>query len=160
MSPIIRQYLSRGILTALIKSTIVGYDYNKALAGVTGLYRSAIGADKADSLIPAVPQKQKGAIRPETITPEQMEDAIAPLFDYLDVNFATLNSSLSTAAKETVMIKVWKEILSTIEDLLVPPLSDAPSDLKPLSEKEVDVVFNWLKVCLDNRIWMRFRVFY
>ena len=46
------------------------------------------------------------------------------------------------------MARVWKEILSVIEGLLVPPLSELPSDMRPLSDKEVDIVFKWLKVCV------------
>ena len=34
----------------------------------------------------------------------------------------------------------------TIEGLLVPLLSEHPSDMKPLSDEEADIVFKWLKV--------------
>ena len=44
------------------------------------------------------------------------------------------------------MLRVWKEILIVIEGLLIPPLSKLSSDMKPLSDKEVDIVFKWLKV--------------
>lgn len=44
------------------------------------------------------------------------------------------------------MTRVWKEILTVLEGLLVPPLSEVSSDMKPLSDKEVDIVFKWLKV--------------
>ena len=44
------------------------------------------------------------------------------------------------------MTKIWKEVLTVIEGLLVPALSDQPTDMKPLSDKEVDIVFKWLKV--------------
>lgn len=145
MAPLIRQYVNRNVLAALIKSTIQGYDYNKALAGVTGFYRSAIGADKADSVIP-LPAKDKPRIKPEGLSDEEIEGAITPLFDYFDANLQIFNSFLATTTKETVMLKLWKEILATIECLLVPPLSDAPSDMKPLADKEVDIVFKWLKV--------------
>ncbi|KAG9029922.1 hypothetical protein FRB95_004718 [Tulasnella sp. JGI-2019a] len=148
MGSTIRLYLSRSILATLIKSTAVAYDYNKALAGVTGLYRSAIGADKADSVIP-LPTKDKPNRKPEPLSDEQIEDAIAPLFDYFDANFQTLNTSLGPTTKQTVMVKVWKEVLATLENLLVPPLSDTPTDMSPLSEKEVDIVFKWLKFLKD-----------
>lgn len=147
MAPLIRQYVNRSVLTGLVKSTTIGYDYNKALAGVTGFYRSAIGADKADSVIP-LPPKDKPRIKPESLSDEEIEGAIAPLFDYFDANLQILNSYLSQTTKETVMLKVWKEILATIEGLLVPPLSEAPSDMKPLADKEVDIVFKWLKVSI------------
>jgi hypothetical protein len=45
-------------------------------------------------------------------------------------------------------MRVWKEILTTIEGLLIPPLSETSSDMKPLTDKEVDIVFKWLKVRL------------
>lgn len=50
------------------------------------------------------------------------------------------------AAWKVVMTKIWKEVLTVIENLLVPPLSDQPTEMKALSDKEVDVVFKWLKV--------------
>ena len=36
------------------------------------------------------------------------------------------------------MTRVWKEILVIIEGLLIPSLSDILSEMKPLSDKEVD----------------------
>lgn len=45
-------------------------------------------------------------------------------------------------------MRLWKEILTTIEGLLVPPLSDRPTEMRPLSEKELDVVYKWLGVRL------------
>jgi hypothetical protein len=76
----------------------------------------------------------------------EIERAILPLFDYFDANLQTLNTYLSDSAKEMVMTRVWKEILLVIEGLLIPPLSEVYSEMKPLSDKEVDIVFKWLKV--------------
>jgi hypothetical protein len=45
-----------------------------------------------------------------------------------------------------VMTRLWKEVLSTIESLLVPPLSDKLSQQRPLTQQELDIVFKWLKV--------------
>lgn len=149
----LRQYINRSILIAVVKSTATSYDYNKALAGVTGLYRSAIGADKADSLIP-LPQQEKGRARSQALSDEEIEAALTPLFDYLDANLQTFNNHLSEATKSTVMAKIWKEMLATIEDLLVPPLANAPSDMKPLTDKEVDIVFKWLRVSLIGFYWL------
>ncbi|KAI0270838.1 hypothetical protein BGY98DRAFT_234507 [Russula aff. rugulosa BPL654] len=47
------------------------------------------------------------------------------------------------------MTRIWKEVLTTVEGLLIPPLSEAPSDMKPLTDKEVDIVFKWLKFLRD-----------
>ncbi|KAG2363618.1 hypothetical protein BDR07DRAFT_1375660 [Suillus spraguei] len=46
-------------------------------------------------------------------------------------------------------VRVWKEILVIIEGLLIPPLSKLSSDMKPLNDKEVDIVFKWLKFLRD-----------
>lgn len=48
-------------------------------------------------------------------------------------------------------MRLWKEILTTIEGLLVPPLSDRPTEMRPLSEKELDVVYKWLGVSLRGQ---------
>ena len=115
-------------------------DYNKALAA---LYRSAVGPSSSEPLIPPT---EKPRVRPEDLTDVEIEQAILPLFDYFDANLQTLNTHLSETAKQMVMGRVWKEILNIIEGLLIPPLSDVSSDMKPLSDKEVDIAFRWLKV--------------
>lgn len=76
----------------------------------------------------------------------EIEQAITPLFDFFDANLPTLNTYLSDSAKDMVMIRVWKEILTVIEGLLIPPLSNIESEMKPLTDKEVDIAFKWLKV--------------
>lgn len=144
MSPFIRQSLSRTILKSLIKTGTV-LDYNKALANMTGLYRSALGSTSHEVQIP-LPSSEKPRVRPEELTDVEIERAIVPLFDYFDANLHILNTHLAETVKDTVMLKVWKEILTVIEGLLIPALSKLPSDMKPLSDKEVDIVFKWLKV--------------
>ena len=145
MSPFIQQCLSRNVIKTLIKSRDQGMDYNKALGNVTALYRQALGNASSEPQIP-LPSAEKPRIRPEELTDVEIEQAILPLFDYFDANLQTLNTYLSDTAKEMVMGRVWKEILGIIEGLLIPPLSDIASDMKPLSDKEVDIVFRWLKV--------------
>ncbi|KAG5646183.1 hypothetical protein DXG03_004236 [Asterophora parasitica] len=147
MSPFIQQCLSRSVLKTLIKGNS-GLDYNKALGNVTALYRSALGSSSNEVQIP-LPSNEKPRVRPEDLTDVEIEQAILPLFDYFDANLQTLNTYLSDTAKEMVMTRVWKEILMVLEGLLIPPLSDVSSDLKPLSDKEVDIVFKWLKFLRD-----------
>lgn len=83
--------------------------------------------------------------------PSQAEvaGALATLFTYFDDNFAIMNQTLTTEAMRTVMARLWKEVLGTIESLLVPPLSDKPSNQRRLTQQEVDVVSRWLVLLLN-----------
>ena len=146
MAPFIRQSISRPVLKSLMKQNTVGsIDYNKALGNVTALYRSALGNNNSEVQIP-LPSSEKPRIRPEDLTDVEIEQAITPVFDFFDANLPTLNTYLSDSTKEMVMTRVWKELLNVVEGLLIPPLSDVASDMKPLTDKEVDIVFKWLKV--------------
>jgi hypothetical protein len=71
------------------------------------------------------------------------------LFTYFNDNFAIMNKTLTTDAMRMVMARLWKEVLATIESLLVPPLSDKPSLQKPLTIQEVDIVSRWLLLLLN-----------
>lgn len=146
-------------MKSLVKSSGVlsGLDYNKALnsldynKAIGAIYRS-FGSSSSDVQIP-LPEQEKVVDkpaprqRPEELTDVEIEQAILPIFDYFDANLQILNNSLGEKPKEVVMGRVWKVVLNVVENLLVPPLADTPSDLKPLSDKEVDIVFKWLKVC-------------
>lgn len=154
MSPMISQSLSRSVVKSLIKPTTNtgSLDYKGVLGNVKGFYTSAIGGSSSEVQVPP-PPSEGPRVRPGELTDVEVEQAIVPLFDYFDANLQTLNMCLSDATKQQVMAKVWKEILKTIEGLLIPPLSENPSDMKPLSDKEVDIVFKWLKVldCIYGR---------
>ncbi|KAJ5935708.1 hypothetical protein N7466_005255 [Penicillium verhagenii] len=82
-------------------------------------------------------------------TPAEVENALMPLFDYFNDNFAIMNKTLTGEAMKMVMARLWKEVLATIESLLVPPLSDKPSHQKPLTIQEVDIVSRWLVLLLS-----------
>ena len=75
--------------------------------------------------------------------------AVKPLFAYFDDNFAIMNQTLTSDAMIMVMTRLWKEVLVTVESLLVPPLSDKPSSQRPLTQQELDVVFKWLQMLFD-----------
>ncbi|RHZ60725.1 C2 domain protein [Aspergillus thermomutatus] len=79
----------------------------------------------------------------------EVENALKPLFDYFNDNFAIMNKTLTSEAMKMVMARLWKEVLATIESLLVPPLSDKPSHQKPLTMQEVDIVSRWLVLLLN-----------
>jgi len=135
MSLFMRQFLSRSVLRSLVRGARV----ERVVGNMRALYASAL-AQAAGSAIPPV---EPGAKRPALSDPE-MEAAIVPLLDYFEETFGTLQSSLCEPEAQFVLTRVWKEVLVTLEGLLVPPLSDAPSDMRPLSDAEVDIVFKWL----------------
>ncbi|ETI19976.1 hypothetical protein G647_08991 [Cladophialophora carrionii CBS 160.54] len=91
------------------------------------------------------------AVPPTTTMPTDAEivNAIKPLFDYFDDNFAIMQQTLTSDAMKAVMTRIWKEVLVTIESLLVPPLSDKISQQKALTQQELDVVFKWLQSLLE-----------
>lgn len=145
MSPFIRHSLTRGVIKTLVKSTVAPVDYNETINKLTDRFRSAIGTSN-EPLIPLPKEEKPAAVRPKALTDVDIEAAINPLLDYFDVNQATLSSSLSPTALHAVMGKIWKEILTVLEGLLVPPLSASPTDMQPLSDKEVDIVMKWREV--------------
>ena len=79
----------------------------------------------------------------------EIASALKPLFTYFDDNFAIMNQTLTNSSMIMVMTRLWKEVLSTIEGLLVPPLSDKPSQQRQLSQAEMDIVFKWLQYLFD-----------
>ena len=80
------------------------------------------------------------------ITEADIANAITPLFEYFDENFAIMKQTLTDSAMIMVMSRLWKQVLVTIEGLLVPPLSDKLSQQKPLTRQELDIVFKWQQV--------------
>lgn len=137
-------------------------DYNEALGKLTAAYKNAIGTP--EYTIPLPPGEERAvapasseptsavvssAPRRKPPTDAEIEAAIHPLFDYLDANNHTLASTLSRDAMQSVMAKLWKQILMTIESLIVPPLSDKPSHMRALTDGELDVALKWLKFLRD-----------
>ena len=79
----------------------------------------------------------------------EITNALKTLFAYFDDNFAIMNQTLTSASMVAVMTRLWKEVLVTLETLLVPPLSDKPSQQRQLSQQELDIVFKWLQYLFD-----------
>lgn len=136
-------------------------DYNEALGKLTAAYKSAMGTPEYSIPLPPgeerpLPPAPADATTPTSAvarrkppTDAEIEAAIHPLFDYLDANNHTLASTLSRDAMQSVMAKLWKQILMTIESLIVPPLSDKPSHMRALSDGELDITLKWLKFLRD-----------
>ncbi|MCJ1378885.1 hypothetical protein MMC17_001984 [Xylographa soralifera] len=82
-------------------------------------------------------------------TQAEITDALKPLFTYFDDNFAIMNQTLTREAMIMVMTRLWKEVLVTIESLVVPALSDKPSQQRQLNQQELDIVFKWLQLLFD-----------
>jgi hypothetical protein len=89
------------------------------------------------------------SIQPTGPTQAEIANTLKPLFTYFDDNFAIMKETLTDTAMVTVMTRLWKEVLATIESLVVPPLSDKPSSQRQLTQQELDIVFKWLEVCFS-----------
>ncbi|KAF8515697.1 hypothetical protein BU17DRAFT_76803 [Hysterangium stoloniferum] len=149
-----KSLMKSGLLGVDYNKALSGLDYNKALGNVTALYRTALGSNSNEVQIPLpgaekFQEKPQTRQRPEELTDVEIEQAISPVFDYFEANLQVLNSSLGDKTREMVMTRVWKVVLNVVEGLLVPPLADIPSEMKPLFDKEVDIVFKWLKFLRD-----------
>ncbi|KAG0753444.1 hypothetical protein G6F19_012678 [Rhizopus arrhizus] len=79
-------------------------------------------------------------------TLQDCEDAIVPVLDYLERNLKILNDNLSETVMQSIVLRIWKEILLALEGVLLPPLSEQLSDLKPLDDYEFHVVYKWLEL--------------
>lgn len=84
------------------------------------------------------------------VTAADIAAVLNPLTDYFNENFAILNMTLTSSAMLLVMSRLWKEVLVTLEALLVPTLSDKTSLQKQLSPQETDVCFKWLQVGISK----------
>ncbi|KAI1333303.1 hypothetical protein F5Y16DRAFT_9347 [Xylariaceae sp. FL0255] len=84
-----------------------------------------------------------------TLSDADVENALQSLFTYFDDNFSIMKETLTDATMVAVMTRLWKEVLMAIEALVVPPLSEKPSSQRPLNERELDVVFKWLKLLYE-----------
>ncbi|RUS17297.1 hypothetical protein BC938DRAFT_476298, partial [Jimgerdemannia flammicorona] len=87
----------------------------------------------------------KPAPKTNDVSLQDCDESLAPLLDFFETNLKTLNDNLSDSVMQLVVLKVWKEVLVTLENLMVPPLSDQPSNMKKLDPTELQIVLNWLE---------------
>ncbi|KAI0136635.1 hypothetical protein BJ170DRAFT_22409 [Xylariales sp. AK1849] len=87
--------------------------------------------------------------RVPTVTNFDIENALQSLFAYFNENFAIMKETLTDATMVAVMTRLWKEVLMAIETLVVPPLSEKPSSQRPLTERELEVVYKWLGLLFE-----------
>lgn len=92
--------------------------------------------------------KNRQSVMP-ALTQNDIDNALRPLLNYFDENFAIMKQTLTDASMIMVMTRLWKEVLLSLEGLLVPPLSDKPSNQRPLTQQELDIVFKWLQLLFD-----------
>ena len=138
LSAYILQCLSRRTLRALLsQGTMSGV----TISSVKGYFSKVSG--RPISTASPVAGTTQGA------TQADVQHALKPLLNYFDDNFAIMKQTLTDSAMILVMTRLWKEVLVTVEGLLVPPLSDKPSAQRPLGQQEVDVVYKWLQTLFD-----------
>lgn len=75
------------------------------------------------------------------VSDEDCDNALGQLLDYLEDSLPVLYDYLTTEGMTMVITRLWREMLITIESLLVPPLSTEVSTRTPLTEIEMHVAF-------------------
>ncbi|KAI9825638.1 MAG: hypothetical protein M1832_000982 [Thelocarpon impressellum] len=115
----------------------------------TNALRSLLNKGISMSSVSSLFRAQRQSVPQPGPTSAEVTNALRPLFQYFDDNFAIMKQTLTDAAMVMVMSRLWKEVLSTIEGLLVPPLSDKPSQQRQLTQQEMDIVFRWLQLLFD-----------
>ena len=139
LSAYIHQCLSRRTLRSLLsQGTISGV----AISSMKGYFSKYSG--RPTSVQTPAPSAQAA-------TQADITNTLKPLLNYFDDNFAIMKQTLTDSAMILVMTRLWKEVLVTVEGLLVPPLSDKLSAQRPLSQQEVDIVYKWLQVSIRIR---------
>lgn len=113
------------------------------------LTNKTISVAKVSSYISSYRNRNSAPTGPTGPTEVDIANALTPLFKYFDDNFFIMNQTLTPGAMIAVMTRLWKEVLMTIESLLVPALSDLPSQQRQLSQPEMDIVFKWLQSLFD-----------
>ncbi|KAJ1731892.1 hypothetical protein LPJ72_003709 [Coemansia sp. Benny D160-2] len=96
--------------------------------------------------------KRGGHTEPATIkiTQESCCEALIPLIDYLEANLHALFVHLYDETADGVIIKVWNDMLVSLEDILLPPLrGESKGSAKPLTESDLNNIFD----CLDFLKW-------
>jgi hypothetical protein len=139
LSAYIQQCLSRRTLKALTSTTTAADVASSTINSMRGYFSKVSGRPMSM----AMPTPQAPA--PANVA-ESAANALKPLLQYFDDNFAIMKQTLTDSAMILVMTRLWKEVLVTVEGLLVPPLSDKLSAQRPLTMSEVDVVYRWLQV--------------
>jgi len=144
LSAYIQQCLSRRTLKAITNPSTTAAIAGASMSKMAGYFSKVSGQVSGRPTSVQTPPAQSSAS-----IAEAANNALKPLLQYFDDNFAIMKQTLTDTAMILVMTRLWKEVLVTIESLLVPPLSDKLSAQKPLSQSEVDVVYRWLQILFD-----------
>ena len=140
LSAYIQQCLSRRTLRALLSQGTIG---GVSVSQVKGYWNKFSGRPTSVTSPQTAPSP--------TATQADITNTLKPLLNYFDDNFAIMKQTLTESGMITVMTRLWKEVLVTIEGLLVPPLSDKLSAQRSLNQQEVDIVYKWLQVSHASR---------
>ncbi|EIW67151.1 hypothetical protein TREMEDRAFT_40715 [Tremella mesenterica DSM 1558] len=81
----------------------------------------------------------------QTLTQEDIDGSLLPLFDYLNDNFSVFSVTLTPTTRIRVMLALWRRVIDILISLLVPPLSDRPTNREPVTGQETDIIFKWLQ---------------
>lgn len=104
--------------------------------------RGQLSASVLATVVKPLKDKKRGRI---TVSAEEVDASLAPVFDYLNETLAVFTTTMTGDLRESVSLAIWERIVDVLISLLIPPLSDKPYTRATLSPTEVDVVFKWLQ---------------
>ncbi|KAJ1921546.1 hypothetical protein H4219_000583 [Mycoemilia scoparia] len=88
-------------------------------------------------------QRRSGPMASKT---ENSEDALIPIFNYLENNLHMVYHELYYEVANEVILKVWNEVLVTFQDLLLPPLCGKSRSHKRLSQQDFQTIFSMVSL--------------
>ena len=130
---------TREILTKACKDNEAAPLPNKSIFSLTKAYSNVTASGKSIDA---------------KLTPQEAEEALLPLTEYLDKNLETLCSSLSSKMAQEVIFRTWCDILVILENLLVPQMYGAVErDRRILNTRQL----NFVEVALD--VSLKFNIY-
>ncbi|KAJ1780242.1 hypothetical protein LPJ77_000616 [Coemansia sp. RSA 2523] len=135
----IREYLRQ-----ILVSQPIRYRSSRMSAGHLSIDR---GIERSIQFLKRNGHQEPASIR---VTQESCCEALIPLIDYLEDNLHILFVHLYDNVANGVLTKVWYEVLTALEDIILPPLrGQSKGNAKPMTETDLTNVFD----CLDFLKW-------
>lgn len=98
----------------------------------------------------SVPLTVSGRVANKSISQEEIDNELQPITDYLNKNLETLSNNLSTKMAQKVILEVWYETLTMLENIMIPQLYGAiERDRKILNVRQISIIESSLNILFN-----------